>query len=127
MKQAIIENGTVVNVVIGNAGGIEIPEDSTVSIGWGYASGGGGGAGDGNFSFALMPIDKNALMAKIEAMEKASLMPRPVREFLLIASIERAVAAGYTEPQLYAANLAYKKVKDFDAQITELRTQMESL
>jgi hypothetical protein len=119
MKQAIIENGTVVNVVIGNAGGIEIPEDSTVSIGWGYAN--------GNFSFALMPIDKNALMAKIEAMEKASLMPRPVREFLLIASIERAVAAGYTEPQLYAANLAYKKVKDFDAQITELRTQMESL
>jgi len=67
------------------------------------------------------------VQATINKMERDAILPRPVREFLLLAAIKEATALGLSEPQLYVTNNAYKKVKDFDASIVALRLQMESL
>lgn len=63
MRQAIVENGIVTNIAVGNAGGIEIPENSPVGIGWAY---------DGvNFSAPVPTAEqtKFALQALIDAIE----------------------------------------------------------
>jgi hypothetical protein len=54
-------------------------------------------------------------------------MNRFVREAMLLISVQQAAALGLTEPQLYAANIGYKRVKDLDTQIITLRTQMDSI
>ena len=36
MRQAVIENGVVTNICIGDAGGVHIPDDSPIAIGWIY-------------------------------------------------------------------------------------------
>jgi len=39
--------------------------------------------------------------------------------------VAQAAAQGYTEPQLYAANIGYRKLKDFEASIVILRDQFD--
>ena len=68
-----------------------------------------------------------AIQSQIDSLEAKYHMARPVREFMLLSSVEKAAALGYTEPQLYAANIAYKAVKDFDAQITALRAEKDAI
>lgn len=81
-----------------------------------------------------LPVDpptpeqlRAAIQSQIDQLEAKYQLARPVREFMLLSSVEKAALLGYTEPQLYAANLAYKAVKDFDAQITALRISMEAI
>ena len=62
-----------------------------------------------------------AIDAQIDALERVQQLPRVVREYLLTDFAAKAAAQGMTEPQLYAASVAYKKVKDFDQQIRALR------
>jgi hypothetical protein len=56
--------------------------------------------------------------ADIDAMERASMIPRATREFMI----------GYAEatftPEQLAANIGYQKVKAFDNQIRALRAQL---
>lgn len=77
---------------------------------------------------------KAVVQSQIDGLEAKYQLARPVREFLLSAAVKEAsitinpiTALPYTEPQLYAANQGYKAVKDFDAQITVLRLQMEAM
>ena len=117
MRQAIIKDGRVTNICIGSAGGIDLPEGSQVCIGWTY---------DGSI-FIPPAIKASDIQAKITALEVGTQMNRFVREAMILISIQQAAGIGVTEPQLYAANLGYRKVKALDDQITALRLQMEAL
>ncbi|MDD5688487.1 MAG: hypothetical protein PHE88_11730 [Elusimicrobia bacterium] len=70
---------------------------------------------------------RDAIQAQIDALESATHMNRFVREAMLLISVQQAQALGLTEPQLYAANIGYKKVKDLDTQIVALRTQKDAI
>ena len=70
----------------------------------------------------LTPDRNTVIDAKIAALEAAQLLPRVTREYFLADFVAKAAAQGYTEPQLYAASAAYKRLKDFDSQIAALRT-----
>lgn len=65
------------------------------------------------------------IQAQIDTLERAQLMPRLTREVTLILMVSTASSMGVTEPQLYAANIGYKRLKDFDASITTLRGQIQ--
>lgn len=67
---------------------------------------------------------REQILLQIEAIERETLMNRAVREFMLIASEERAAGLGMTAEQLYAANIAYRRVKDTDNRIAALRGQL---
>lgn len=72
--------------------------------------------------------EQRAIIAnQIAEMERQQLLPRVTREGLLNAFVVLAAGQGVTEPELYASNIAYKKTKDFDAEIIALRTQMEAI
>jgi len=71
--------------------------------------------------------EKRALQAQIETLERAQLMPRLTREVTLVLMASTAAGQGVDEPALYAANIGYKKLKDFEAQIVALRDQMAAL
>lgn len=70
---------------------------------------------------------RDALQAQIDAIEAATHMNRFVREAMILISQQQAASLGMTEPQLYAANIGYKKVKDVDTQIVALRDQITAL
>lgn len=67
--------------------------------------------------------------AEIAALERDTLLPRPVRDFMLIfmetAAVEQGAAQGLTAEQsiqvLRANNSGYRKVKELDEQIAALR------
>jgi len=68
-----------------------------------------------------------ALQSQIDAQERAQLMPRLTREVFLTQMVAEAAASGLTEPQLYAANIGYHKLKDFNDAITALRDQLNAI
>ena len=66
----------------------------------------------------------NALVqGQIDELEATSHMNRFVREAMIMLSVQQATALGVTEPQLYAANIGYHKIKDLDDQIAILRSK----
>jgi hypothetical protein len=67
---------------------------------------------------------RDAIQSQIDSLESATHMNRFVREAMLLISVQQAAGLGLTEPQLYAANIGYKKIKDLDTQITLLRSQI---
>ena len=68
------------------------------------------------------PIDpKVAALAQIDALESQTMMIRGTRESLLAFAVAIAGASGVPESTLYAQNIAYKKMKDLDTQISALR------
>lgn len=77
---------------------------------------------------APQPVVRN-YAAEIEALERETLLPRPVRDFMLIsmeqAAAEQGATQGLTPTQsiaiLRANNSGYRKVKEFDEQIAALR------
>ena len=128
---AMLNNGVVQNIIViddedteilASFDVVEIPAGMNVCAGWLYSG--------GVFTKAEpipLPVTIAMLQSQIDSLERAAMLPRPVREFLILAAQKEAAAIGLTEPQLYAANLAYKRVKDFDNEIVVLRTQMEAL
>lgn len=70
---------------------------------------------------------KDAIQGQIDSLEHAQLLPRVTREGLLGAAVALTATQGIDEPTLYAANIAYHKLKDFDAQIVTLRDQMNAI
>lgn len=67
---------------------------------------------------------KARIQRQIDDLERGYMMPRATREALLAYAVTLASSNGVTEAQLYAGNIAYRKVKDFDAQIAALRAQL---
>jgi hypothetical protein len=70
---------------------------------------------------------RDEIDAKIATLEQQQLMPRITRETLLATAVTFAAAQGITEPQLYAAQIAYHKLKDFDTSIAALRAQRDAI
>ena len=67
---------------------------------------------------------RDSIQAQIDAMEQKNLMPRLTREYMLADAVKQHAAVGVTEPQLYASNIGYQRLKDFDTAIAVLRAQM---
>lgn len=80
---------------------------------------------------------KAVIQAQIDNLEREQLLPRIARDVFLIQMEKEAIALGAAQvPALdaatslaiaYATNIGYKKLKDFDAAITALRTQMDAI
>ena len=67
------------------------------------------------------------IMNQIEAMEIKDKTCRGVREALIKISLLEALNMGYSEEWLYTNNIAYKKFKDRDNEISALRAQWLAL
>lgn len=130
---AIVTSGEVSNIVvvdpndaatIAHFGGLLLPEGSPVGIGYTY---------DGtDFAPPSAPPpstqqQRDAIQAQIDALERTQIMPRITRESLLILMVSTAASMSVTEPQLYAANVGYSRLKDFDSAIVALRSQMAAI
>lgn len=59
--------------------------------------------------------------AEIEALERQTLLPRPVRDFMLISMEIQAAGQGITPAELRDRNPGYRRVKELDEQIAALR------
>lgn len=81
------------------------------------------------------PVSPNtAIYAQIDFLERAAMMPRGTREYMLSELESKAVALGAAMvPPLdaasslaaaYAGNILYRKLKDLDDQIALLRAQL---
>lgn len=76
-----------------------------------------------------LPAPLPSAAEQIEALERETLLPRPVRDFMLIsmeqAAAEQGATQGLTPTQsiaiLRANNSGYRKVKELDEQIAALR------
>lgn len=68
---------------------------------------------------ADIPDPKLLILASIDSQERAVMLPRSVREFML-----GYMASHYTPDQL-AGNPGYVKVKAFDGQMTALRASLK--
>ena len=75
---------------------------------------------------ARAPNPKVAIQAQMDTLDPSPQF-RPLREFALAVAVQQATAAGMTEPQLYAANKGYAKMKDLEDAIQALRTQYAAL
>jgi hypothetical protein len=72
----------------------------------------------------ITQMEVGVLQAKLDALDGGNPMARPTREFMLLSIEEKAVTAGYTLEQLYAANFGYRKVKDLDVSVGALRDEI---
>lgn len=71
----------------------------------------------------ILEIKRSELKNKIDSLEREQMLPRVLREFTLGAAELQAAAAG-VDPM---DNFAYRKLKEFDNTIRDLRTQLDSL
>lgn len=79
----------------------------------------------GNIPLPADTIDpKLAVQAQIDTLETASIMNRTVREDLLSRAEAAAASKGLTQPQLYAVNIGYRKIKDLDVMIHDMRGKL---
>lgn len=69
---------------------------------------------------------KAVILAQTNALDPIDQL-RPMRDFLLQLAIKEAAALGVTEPQLYAVNIGYRRMKDREAELEVLRTQLKAL
>lgn len=65
--------------------------------------------------------------AQIDALEASQYMGRSEREGWLAMVLAQAAAQGMTEPILYTKNIFYKKLKDIDKQVTDLRAELKAI
>ncbi|MDE2259630.1 MAG: hypothetical protein KGK17_04815 [Betaproteobacteria bacterium] len=70
---------------------------------------------------------RDAVQAQIDALERTQIMPRITREALLLLAVQTGASMGLTEPEIYAVNIGYHKLKDFDNTIVALRAQKDSI
>jgi hypothetical protein len=78
----------------------------------------------------IIDAEHNArILAQIDAKEVASKMNRTVREQMIEITIERAaaknnVSLAQAEAALYAGNIAFRRFKDEDTKIAQLRAKL---
>lgn len=70
---------------------------------------------------------KEKLKAKIKQKEQEALLNRAVREFMLLSAEAQAATQGVTPAQLYLVNPAYKAIKDYDIEVSALRTELKAI
>lgn len=70
------------------------------------------------------PTPQELALQTIVSMERAQLMPRPTREFILAAMEREAAEMDITPEQLAVKNKGYRLLKLFDMQIATLREQL---
>jgi hypothetical protein len=100
--QAIIENGVVANIIVGDIGGITILDNTTVVIGMTYDP--------INNIFAFTKEQQIlAIKTQLATLDPNKQM-RPIREFLLPLAVSTAASHGLTETQLYTVNDGYKRL-----------------
>ena len=76
---------------------------------------------------AIPPIDQKAvILAQINALDPIDQL-RPMRDGLMYLAIKEGAALGLTEPQIYAANIGYRRMKDREAELEVLRQQLKAL
>lgn len=63
---------------------------------------------------------KADMLVQIQQMEMTQLLPRSVRLALMTAAVKLASLSGEDEPTLYANNIEYHRIKDFDTQICNM-------
>ncbi len=76
------------------------------------------------FPDAPPPTPEEQAMQTIIAMEREQLMPRATREFILTLMETQAQEMGVTLETLMTKNALYRRVKQFDDQIAELRAML---
>ncbi len=89
-------------------------------------------ADDSEVGFSVTPkpaehvatVQAARIKAQIDELERAAILPRPMREYMIQDLEAKAAANSVTLADLRAANVNYRKVKDFDAQIAGLRQQI---
>lgn len=75
-------------------------------------------------SLTLEPTEKDRIVDQIDLLERQTLMNRVTREALLAMAEAQAAAQGKTPQQLYQLNIGYRKTKDIDTQIAQLRGKL---
>lgn len=101
--------------------GVLFPDDPENCFGYVYRQ----WIAAGNTPLPADALDpKIAIQDQIDALERQYMLPRITREALLATAITMATSSNVTEAQLYAGNIAYRKMKDFDNQIAQLRAQL---
>lgn len=115
MKYVIMEGGRVVTIFSG-------PQDPSDKPGYAEIE-------DAEYEVLInqppTPEEARAeIQRQIEEMEDREFLHRGPREALLEYAVKLAGLLGATEPQLYAGNIAYRRIKDFDSQIAALRAQL---
>jgi hypothetical protein len=97
-------------------------------LGWRAVNGPQDVADDESYSAVCppcaQPSARQLILMQIDEMERAQMLPRGPREALLAITMTLATTQGATEAQLYSSNIAYRKIKDFDSQISALRAQL---
>jgi hypothetical protein len=76
------------------------------------------------FPDAPPPTPQDLAMQTIVALEREQLMPRATREFILTLMESQAQEMGVTTEVLMTKNALYRRVKQFDQQIAELRAML---
>lgn len=71
----------------------------------------------------IQQIQRDELLNKIDSLEREYMLPRPTREFMLL-QMEALAASQGIDPM---DNIGYARVKEFDNQIRDLRTQADAL
>lgn len=70
---------------------------------------------------------KNIIAKQIDVLEQQQFLSRITRESILEVAINLASLQGITEAQFYLNNSSYKKIKDIDNVIIDLRAQMAAI
>jgi hypothetical protein len=70
---------------------------------------------------------KEKLKVEIKQKEQEAILNRAVREFMLLLAESQAAAQGVTPAQLYLVNPAYRAIKDFDTEVSALRTELKAI
>lgn len=102
---------------------VEIPQDSANADYQAYAE----WAATNETLPAVPESPRECITALLADKEKAELVPRGVREFMLASIEAQAQAQGVNLATLYAANAGYKKAKDLDNQAKALRAVLKVL
>lgn len=128
MRSVDIENGIVVNIMVGHTNGY-LPIDDSVDVKIGDIYDGE------NFTRPVESVEdqKTAIINKIDGMERQDLMNRGIREMSLYLLHKEAAAkaielgAPITAELLLAQNAFYVKLKARDDEVTALRLQLFAL
>lgn len=70
---------------------------------------------------------KAKLQSEIDALEASLFMTRGEREGWIAMILAQATSQNVSEPNLYLVNPFYKKLKDVNTTVTQLRAELKAL
>ena len=66
----------------------------------------------------IKEVKNGIILAEIDALERQSMVPRAVREYMLLDIETKAIAAGHTLEELRSLHFGYRKTKELDELLT---------